>query len=195
MKAMTEPVIGVDEAGRGAWAGPFYAVAVRLRNDWSNIGLKDSKKLTPAQREQLAQYIQESADADVGIGIVEPADIDKNGLTATQQVAMRQAVEQLQPNGETIIVDGHINYLQADYQYSRAIIRADNQHLCVMAAAIVAKYLRDLFMIQQTIQYPQYAFERHKGYGTALHRDRLQEHGTCSLHRLSYKPVRPFTRS
>ena len=186
-------MIGVDEAGRGSWAGPLLAVAVRLRTDWSERGLADSKQLSPLRRIRLAEALSASGE-DIAYGWVDPQEIDRHGLSWAQVKAMQQAVEQLKPlAGEPIIVDGSINYLAEIYSRSRAVVKADGKYPAVMAASILAKVVRDKRMTELDRQYPQYGFAAHKGYGTAAHRASLLADGPCACHRHSYRPVRELS--
>lgn len=177
-------IVGIDEVGRGCWAGPLVAAAVLLHN--SIPGLTDSKKLTKKKREQLAKQIH--ANATVGIGWVAPADIDKLGLTAATSQAMHEALRQIDASEAEVIVDGSINYL-SDVLTSKNLIKADSLVPEVSAASIVAKVARDDYMAEIAAKFPHYQFEKHVGYGTALHLEMLKMHGVCELHRLSYKPI------
>jgi ribonuclease HII len=182
-------IVGIDEVGRGCWAGPLVAGAVVLQNPIA--GLKDSKKLSKRQRQILAAEIEVSSLA-VGLGWVEAHEVDQMGLTEAVRLAMRRALGQVrQLVGQVlneIIIDGNINFL-ADEPTSRAVIKADDLFPSVSAASIMAKVARDDYMEKIAIEYPNYAFDQHVGYGTPLHRQRLEEFGVSSLHRLSYKPV------
>ena len=183
-------MIGVDEAGRGCWAGPFLAVAVRLRSDWTREGLNDSKSLGDQRRRELANKLKLRGE-DIGYAFVSADLIDKKGLTWAQIWAMQSAVAQIQPTGdEEIILDGSINYLRNIYPNTRAVISADQKNLSVMAASILAKVRRDEEMIQLDKRYSEYGFARHKGYGTQSHRDILEKIGPCKIHRLSYRPLK-----
>ena len=189
-------MVGVDETGRGSWAGPLLAVAVRLRTSWSGRGLADSKRLRPSRRTELAAALA-AAGEDIAFGWIEAGEIDRRGLSWAQMAAMQRAVEQLHPvSGEEIIVDGSVNYLAKIYDASRAVVQADAQYPAVMAASILAKVARDARMAELDRRYPQYGFATHKGYGTAAHQAALIARGPCACHRRSYKPVRALaTRS
>src|SRR3990170_7772429 len=176
-------MIGIDEAGRGAWAGPLVAAAVFLQSPI--VGLTDSKLLTRLQRIKLAEEIRNSAL--VGIGWVSPVEIDELGLTAATSLAMEQALAQIKHQDIEIIIDGHLNYLPK-FANVKTLIRADLLVPAVSAASIVAKVARDQFMTEIAQKFPKYGFEKHVGYGTRLHQDMLKSHGICELHRKSYRP-------
>jgi ribonuclease HII len=178
--------VGIDEVGRGCWAGPLVAGAVILTTPI--VGLKDSKKLMKKQREKLAAEIQINALA-VGLGWVSPAEIDDIGLTASVRLAMGRALEKITTKYDEIIIDGSFNFLSGDPR-SKAVIKADDSIAAVSAASIVAKVARDQWMHEASATFPGYGFDQHVGYGTKLHLEKLKVHGICSLHRLSYKPVR-----
>ncbi|MCX7598635.1 MAG: ribonuclease HII [Armatimonadetes bacterium] len=177
---------GVDEAGRGAWAGPVVAVAVimpkRPRIPWVN----DCKLLRPDERRQLWEEIRGVALA-WGVGIVGPERIaEVNVLRATFE-AMVQAVHSLHPPAEHLLVDGcHVPKFSLP---CRAIVDGDQRCYSIAAASVGAKVIRDSLMEQLAAQFPQYGFERHKGYGTKDHQRALREHGPCSCHRLAYAPL------
>lgn len=177
--------LGIDEVGRGCWAGPLVAGAVILREPIS--GLKDSKKLSAKRREQLTTEIELLAEA-IGLGWVWPEEIDKIGITESVRLAMERAVAQITNTFDMIIIDGNINYFPNDPR-AVAIIKADDTVPSVSAASIVAKVARDNYMTEQSVLLPGYGFEKHVGYGTQLHRDALATHGVTSIHRMSYKPI------
>jgi ribonuclease HII len=177
--------VGIDEVGRGCWAGPVVAGAVILRAPIK--GLRDSKKLTKKQREKLALEIHLEAVA-VGLGWVDAETIDKVGITTAVKTAMYQALGQIHEAYNEIIIDGHINFFPEDPR-AKAVIKADDSVPAVSAASIVAKVARDQFMTEAASKHPDYGFDKHVGYGTALHLERLKLHGVSALHRRSYKPV------
>jgi len=179
-------IVGIDEVGRGCWAGPVVAGAVLLTQPVA--GLKDSKKLSARQREKLAAAVYASGAA-VGLGWVTPAEVDDVGLTQAVRLAMERALEQIAVPNQEIIIDGNLNFL-AHVPRSSALIKADDSVPAVSAASIVAKVARDAYMAELAVQFPQYGFEKHVGYGTALHRAALLEHGVSEHHRKSYKPIR-----
>lgn len=179
--------IGIDEVGRGSWAGPVVAGAVIL--DVPIEGLKDSKKLTKAQRERLSEEISATALA-FGIGWVEPHELDDIGLTAAVGLAMQRAMDQITIEYDELIVDGNLNYFP-DNPRATAIIKADDTVPAVSAASIIAKVARDSYMSNIAhSKFPEYAFDRHVGYGTSLHQQMLTLYGASELHRRSFRPVR-----
>jgi ribonuclease HII len=177
--------IGIDEVGRGCWAGPLVAGAVILGE--SIDGLKDSKKLSKRQREKLTGQVREQALA-IGLGWVWPTELDEIGLTAAVKLAMARALDQIKINYDELIIDGNFNFFP-DNPKAKAVIKADDSVPAVSAASIVAKVARDNYMAEIAGQYPDYGFASHVGYGTALHLERLKLHGVSELHRRSFKPV------
>lgn len=177
--------VGVDEVGRGCWAGPLVAGAVILNE--SIEGLKDSKKLSKRRRESLAAEIQMKAAA-IGIGWVQPAEIDEIGLTAAVKLAMDRALEQITLEHDELIIDGNYNFFP-DNPKAAAVIKADDTVPAVSAASIVAKVARDKFMNGLVGEYLNYKFAKHVGYGTALHLELLKQFGVSDMHRKSFKPV------
>jgi ribonuclease HII len=178
-------IVGVDEVGRGCWAGPLVAGAVILREPIA--GLKDSKLLSKKQREKLAIIIHEQAIA-VGLGWVDPATIDEHGLTMAVSRAMHEAVAQITHAYDQVIVDGSYNFLK-DNPKAVALVKADQSVTAVSAASIIAKVARDQYMANQAAEYPDYGFEQHVGYGTAMHLEKLKLYGISDLHRRSFKPI------
>lgn len=175
-------MIGVDEVGRGAIAGPLLVCAVRLNKNIK--GLKDSKQLTKGARQLLAVKIQKSAD--IGYGWVSAQNIDDIGLAWALSLATAKALEEINPKpGEEIIVDGNVNYVPI--LNSKTIIKADEKIPAVSAASIVAKVTRDNHMQDMAVVFPKYGFEKHVGYGTKAHKKALQKHGHCLEHRRSFK--------
>jgi len=177
--------VGIDEVGRGCWAGPLVAGAVILQAPIQ--GLKDSKKLTKARREQLAAEIQQNGI--VGLGWVEPAEIDEIGLSRAVGLAMERALACIPHDFDEIIIDGSINYFPHEAR-AKAVIKADDSVSAVSAASIVAKVARDTYMATEAHKlHPEYGFGKHVGYGTKLHVEMLKLHGVTPLHRKSYKPI------
>jgi ribonuclease HII len=178
-------IVGIDEVGRGCWAGPLVAGAVILNGPVE--GLKDSKLLSKKRREKLSAEIQLIAKA-VGVGWVEPAELDVVGLSAAVGLAMQRALNQIKIKYDSIIIDGNYNFLAANPK-SRALIKADATIPAVSAASIVAKVARDNFMTKLAAKYPNYGFDKHVGYGTAFHLEMLKLHGVSEVHRRSFKPI------
>lgn len=184
-------IIGVDEVGRGAWAGPLVAAAVCFDED-APKGLTDSKLLTKGQRKRLAPEIYKMAKA-YGIGWVYPEDIDKLGITMAVKRAMELAVIELtQRLSDTtkieIIVDGNYNFL-ASYPGSKAVVKADQSVRSVSAASIIAKVARDEYMSRLAQELPDFGFDTNVGYGTAAHILALSTYGPTIYHRKSFKPI------
>jgi ribonuclease HII len=183
-------LVGIDEVGRGCWAGPVTAGAVILRPRSKLAGLKDSKQLTKRQRARLDVQIRAKALA-YGIGWAEPAEVDQHGLTAAVRLAMERALAAITVPYDEVVIDGSLNFL-AHNPKARALTKADGFLSCVSAASIIAKVARDRFMAEAAARFPHYAFERHVGYGTAVHRAAVEANGICELHRRSFKPLQAF---
>ena len=184
-------VCGVDEAGRGPWAGPVVAAAVVLDPLNIPLGLNDSKKLTVVKREVLFSPIM--ASAHVGVGIVEAVEIDRINILQATYRAMKLAIGNLTQQPCLALVDG--NCAPPLSIRVQTIIGGDGISLSIAAASIIAKVTRDRIMQDLHKQYPQYGFASHKGYGTAAHLSALQQHGPCSVHRMSFKPIVKLTMS
>ncbi|MGV8900367.1 MAG: ribonuclease HII [Burkholderiaceae bacterium] len=178
---------GVDEAGRGPLAGPVFAAAVILDPLKPIEGLRDSKKLTAARREVLALQIRQCALA-WSIAQCSEEEIDRLNILQATMLAMRRAVEGLSILPTLALIDGNRCPVMA--LHCEAIIKGDDKVPAISAASILAKTARDALLHTLHQQYPQYAFDQHKGYPTALHLARLREHGVSPVHRKSYAPVR-----
>lgn len=185
---MAHSLVGIDEVGRGCWAGPLVAGAVSLIKELPD--LRDSKKLTKLTRQKLAAAIHDSG-SHIGLGWVWPDEIDSIGLTESVKLAMRRAVEQLDVTLDEIIIDGNYNFLP-EYPGAKALIKADDLVPAVSAASIVAKVARDSYMEQLEDKYLPWQFHRHVGYGTALHIAALKKFGISDIHRRSYKPIKAY---
>ena len=185
-------VAGLDEAGRGAWAGPVFAAAVVLPPEpgIENFlsGVRDSKQMSPAQRQHWAGEIQLSALA-WGIGWAEAVEIDQIGILPATRLAMARAVEQLGEIPQYLLVDGNFKLPELPLP-QQALIKGDRRSLSIAAASVLAKTVRDSLLTYYEADYPGYGFARHKGYGTALHRSTLQNLGPCAIHRRSFAPLR-----
>lgn len=179
---------GVDEAGRGPLAGPVFAAAVILDPAAPISGLNDSKKLTALRRDALALEIKAKALAWC-IASASVAEIDQINILGATMLAMRRACEGLQPAPQQVLVDG--NRVPTGLSCpARFVVGGDAKVPAISAASILAKTARDAYCEQMHERFPAYAFDRHKGYGTALHMKRLQEFGPCEEHRRSFAPVR-----
>ena len=179
-------VCGVDEAGRGPWAGPVCAAAVIL--DRANIpkGINDSKKLSEATRENLFPLIM--ASADVGVALVSAAEIDEINILQATHLAMTRAVAALKSKPILALIDGNrAPKLICDTQ---CIIGGDAKSLSIAAASIVAKVTRDRLMVALAEEFSVYGFASHKGYGTAAHHAALKRYGPCPHHRMSFAPIK-----
>lgn len=177
-------IAGVDEAGRGPLAGPVAAAAVILPRGYENGDITDSKKLSPARREQLYHRILLDA-LSVKIAFVEPAVIDTINILQATMLAMRKAVQELSPPPDFILIDGS-TAINLDIP-QKTIIRGDSRSISVAAASIIAKVSRDHLMDRYHVQYPQYNFRSNRGYGTREHREAIGNHGICKIHRKSFK--------
>jgi ribonuclease HII len=182
-----EIICGVDEAGRGPLAGPVFAAAVILDVSRPIDGLRDSKKLTEARRDMLAPLIKAHALA-WAIAEASEEEIDKLNILQASMLAMRRAVEALSTVPTLALIDG--NRCPVMKIQSIAVIGGDDKVDAISAASILAKTARDAALVALHAQYPQYCFDQHKGYGTALHLERLREHGASPVHRRSFAPVR-----
>ncbi|MET3131893.1 ribonuclease HII [Oxalobacteraceae bacterium GrIS 1.11] len=185
--SLDEIICGVDEAGRGPLAGPVFAAAVILDPARPIEGLRDSKKLSAARREALVPLIKQNALA-WAIAACSEAEIDELNILQATMLAMRRAVEALSIAPTLALIDGNrcpVLTIQA-----MAIVEGDDKVDSISAASILAKTARDAALQVLHASYPQYAFDRHKGYPTALHMERLRLHGVSPVHRRSYAPVR-----
>lgn len=178
-------VCGIDEAGRGPWAGPVVASAVILDRKNIPLGLNDSKKLNEPKREALFDPIIQSSH--VGIGIVSAVEIDEINILQATFLAMQRAFDQLEIKPDLALIDG--NKSPKLSCKTQTIIGGDAKSLSIAAASIIAKVTRDRIMRQLDLTYPQFNFARHKGYGTAAHAAALAIHGPCAEHRKSFKPI------
>jgi Ribonuclease HII len=184
-------VAGFDEAGRGAWAGPVVAGAVILPTDISIAkqlcGVRDSKQLSPEQRAELAPLVRELALA-WGVGSSSALEIDELGILPATRLAMQRAMQGLSVNVQHCLIDAL--FLPDQDTPQTALIKGDQRSLSIAAASILAKTSRDAWMVESEAEYPQYGFARHKGYGTALHQQRLAQFGPCAIHRRTFAPIR-----
>ena len=182
-------VAGVDEAGRGPLAGPVVAGAVILPEGFLIEGLADSKTLSQPQRERLYALVMENAVA-VGVGMADPAQIDRVNILQATLLAMRGAVAAMAPAPDFLLIDG-LNTIDWPGP-QQAIVKGDALSHSISAASVVAKVTRDRIMEKLAAEYPMYGFAQHKGYGSREHREAIKKHGPCPAHRMTFKGVREF---
>ena len=181
-------IVGIDEVGRGAWAGPVVAGAVILPARLKIPGLRDSKLLSPARRRQLNYDIRRLATA-IGIGWVSAAEVDAYGLSwAVHQSGLR-ALAELTVNFDLVVLDGKHNYLATSTHRSITFVKADQLVMPVAAGSVIAKVARDRYLERLARKYPGYGFELHKGYGTRAHIEALASLGPCAVHRRTWQPL------
>ncbi len=178
-----EHIAGVDEAGRGPLAGPVVAAAVIFPKDVLIDGVNDSKKLTEKKREALYHCIFEQA-LGIGVGIVNHEIIDRINILQASFLAMNKAIEKLKMKPHQLLVDG--NFFTHESFPVENIIKGDGLSHSIAAASIVAKVTRDAMMREYDLEFPQYGFAKHKGYGTKQHIDAIQQHGYTTIHRKSF---------
>ncbi|MFO8048230.1 MAG: ribonuclease HII [Desulfosudaceae bacterium] len=180
-------VAGVDEVGRGPLAGPVVAAAVVLPPAFNNPLITDSKKLSPKKRLDLYREIYQEA-VTVGIGIIDPLEIDRLNILRASLLAMGMAVENLCPRPDYLLVDGNTAISWEGRQ--ETIVKGDSASISIAAASIVAKVTRDRMMERYSLDYPEFGFAAHKGYPTKAHRQAVLELGPTPIHRASFR-VRP----
>lgn len=176
-------VCGIDEAGRGPLAGPVFAAAVVLPQDFVAEGLNDSKKLSEKKRDELFDIIREKA-LSFGIASASEKEIDELNILNATYLAMRRAFDRLSVRPDKALIDGC--GCPGTGVSEEAVVKGDSLSLSIAAASVLAKVSRDRYMLEAARKYPLYAFEKHKGYGTKLHYERLEEYGPCELHRKSF---------
>lgn len=177
-------ICGIDEAGRGPLAGPVYAAAVVLPLGLEIEGLNDSKKLSEKKREALFDVICEKA-VDYSIGIATEEEIDEINILNATFLAMHRAVEGLKTRPDYALIDGN-QYPKIPFVTEETVVKGDAKSMSIAAASILAKVSRDRFMLEKAKEYPQYEFEKHKGYGTKLHYEKIIEFGPSPIHRRSF---------
>lgn len=182
-------IAGIDEAGRGAWAGPIVGAAVILPREIGqhNLKIRDSKTLSPRQREALFDQICQIA-CGYQITVVDNAQIDQHGITHANITVVQKSALDLNPVPDYCLMDKVIGKLTLKTPH-QTIIDGDAQILSIAAASILAKVFRDRLMRDFSTTYPQYGFDKHVGYGTHFHQKMLEIHGPCQIHRKSYKPI------
>ena len=182
-------VAGVDEVGRGAWAGPVTYAAVVLPRHRRLYKLRDSKELSSAEREHHAARIREAALA-VGIGHASNDEIDRLGMSAAMQRAARRAVEALPLRPDVCLLDGNWDFLRGLGTVNELVVGGDGRCVSIAAASIIAKVTRDALLRDACPGYPAYQFSSNKGYPTPTHLEALDRWGPCTLHRHSWTPIR-----
>lgn len=175
-------IVGIDEVGRGAVAGPLTVAAVCLPDEPMILGLDDSKKLTPEHRAELAAQIKKHAVA-IGIAHIPPHDIDAHGMAASLRTAMSAALADTGLEPDAVLIDGNPIHIHPN---ERCIVKGDAQVACIAAASIVAKVTRDTLMIEADAEYPGYHLAESKGYASAAHIEAIQEKGLSEFHRASF---------
>ena len=182
-------IVGIDEAGRGPLAGPVVAVSLNWGNATLIEGIKDSKKISEKKRLQLFDLILEKA-FDVGVGIVHEDKIDEINILQATYLAMKISIGQLENKPDILLIDGN----KADIHHikQKNIIKGDSLSYSIACASIVAKVTRDKLMIEYSKIFPQYNFEKHKGYGTKFHLNMIKEQKSCPIHRKTFKPINNY---
>ena len=180
-------IAGLDEAGRGPLAGPVVSAAVILPESFAVSDITDSKKLTPKKREKLYDEIYAHSRA-VGIGIVDPVEIDRINILQASLLAMRLSLYNLDPKPDCLLIDG-IFCIESPLP-QEPIKKGDSLSMSIAAASIIAKVTRDRLMEKYSHDYPQFGFAKHKGYPTKTHKAAIQKFGCCPIHRRSFKGVR-----
>jgi ribonuclease HII len=184
-------IAGIDEAGRGPLAGPVVSAAVILPHDFDATGVIDSKKLTGGRRKALYGHIYAHAAA-VGIGIVDAVEIDRINILQATKLSMAMAVANLFPRPDYLVIDG--NFTIPSSLPQKPIVKGDNRSVSIAAASIVAKESRDMLMRRYHDDYPDFGFDRHKGYPTKGHKAAIAEHGPCLIHRRTFRGVSEHTQ-
>jgi ribonuclease HII len=186
-------VAGVDEVGRGAWAGPVTYAALILPTDKRMYKLRDSKMLDPQRRAELAERLHDFA-VDLGIGEASNEEIDAMGMTAAIRLAAKRAVDALTVRPDVCLIDGNWDFLSGYGTTNERVIGGDAHSASIAAASIVAKVHRDNAMTEHCPRYPLYNFSSNKGYPSPEHKASLREHGPCELHRSSWSPIRALSQ-
>ena len=189
-----EFVIGIDEAGRGPWAGPVASGAAYIPLEHNVIDrVCDSKLLNTDKKREAVFDLIKSSDIVYGCGLVSSKDIDQLGIAEAvrkaMSIALKEVEKQIGAKAEHLLIDGPTVHNIEGYRCDR-MAKGDRKHYCISVASIVAKVMRDRYMVELASEYPQYKFEQHKGYGTAFHKAAIETHGVCTEHRQSFKPIR-----
>lgn len=189
-------IAGIDEAGRGPISGPVVASAVMIKScnnlamkQFNNLGVRDSKLLSPEKREEIYKILINHPKIMWGTGRVSEKVIDRINILEATKLAMKRAVKKLKPKPDFLLLDGNFTLGNLDCQ-QKAIPGGDKKVFLIAASSIIAKVTRDRLLLRWHKKYPQYGFERHKGYGTKLHFKMLKIHGPCKIHRYSFRPIK-----
>lgn len=190
--SVTDQIIiaGLDEVGRGPWAGPIVACAYVEVISVTHLKITDSKKMNQAQREDAYDALIKAGH--YGIGQAEPEEIDRLGLTKANRLAFKRALEALPVRPDLVLIDGK-DRVGKIYTLSipfKTFIKGDLLIKVISCASIIAKVTRDRMMVEYAKQFPKYRFDKHKGYGTSLHRHAIKKHGITEIHRKSFRPVK-----
>ena len=186
-KQYASPVVGVDEAGRGPLAGPVVVGAAILPNDFSHPKINDSKKLTELARERLYDELIENEEIRWAVSVMSAAEVDEVNVLKATHLGMIRAVDALEVEPTMVLIDG---LPVPNYPYPHeGIVKGDSKSLSIATASIFAKVTRDRLMREAAKEFPEYGFERHKGYGTKAHLEALRKYGPCPIHRRSFQPV------
>lgn len=180
-----ELICGIDEVGRGPLAGPVVASAVVFRKDYNNPLIIDSKKLTSKRIQELAEIIKKEA-VSFAIGLKDAEFIDKYDILTATFRAMEEAFNHLKIKPSLIYIDGHLKNPYIKNVQQIALVKGEEKSVAIAAASIIAKNFRDELMTEYAKEFPQYAFEKHKGYGTKLHLEMLNKYGPSPIHRKSF---------
>jgi len=190
LESAFKKVIGIDEAGRGSWAGPIaFAAYCYDLSDKIIPKVKDSKLLSPAKREEILSKLPISRYKYV---LIENDYLDKEGMSEAIKIGIKRLISMFDPSDSIFLIDGNYK-LDLDVDY-KSIIKGDRLHYSIACASIVAKVTRDKLMREYAKQFPQYNLEINKGYGTAAHLRSLIEYGPCKLHRVSFKPIKEIVK-
>jgi ribonuclease HII len=192
MKPKRKIIIGVDEAGRGPWAGPVVAASIKIKSDLEHQQyydqIRDSKKLSEKKRQQLLDNITNDSNIEYYYSLISNEIIDDINILEATKAAMVNCLNQYNSQHDEILIDGNQT---VDFRSPvKAVIGGDDLIFEISAASIIAKQIRDNLMIEYDNKYPQYGFKKHKGYGTKLHREALLKYGPCPIHRFSFKPIK-----
>jgi ribonuclease HII len=183
-------VAGIDEAGRGPLAGPVAAAAVVLPEDYSLEWLDDSKKLTAARREKVYEVLTTDPRVEWSLAYAEVEEIEEVNILRATHAAMARAARALEPEVEHCLIDGLA--VPGFPLPSEGVVKGDGISLSIAAASVIAKVSRDRRMLAYADEFPDYGFEKHKGYGTKVHLEALEIHGPCRIHRKTFQPVAQY---